>query len=99
MLKPYSPDTSGWTATIVNSVIFQRIRELPVGQFLTLNEDDAIAPEILSYQAFNSYDYAWVIMVYNNFIDIRELAYINGTRTIKIPERSALMNLITELTS
>ena len=42
-------------------------------------------------------NYAWIIMLYNNFLDIRELSYDYGTRKIKVPSKLELANLVSEI--
>lgn len=96
-LEPYTPNTSGWTATVVNSAIMQKIRNLPVGYTYTLDEDEQVTPDLLAQLVLGNANYSWIIMLYNNFLDIRELSYNQGTREIKIPDKINLINLISEM--
>lgn len=96
-LEQYTPTSTIWTATVVNSVIMDKIRRLPVGYTYTLDEEETITPDLLAYQILGKANYAWIIMIYNNFLDIRELSYSYGTRTIKIPDKLSLINLISSI--
>ena len=78
-LEPFTPTPSGWTATVVNSVMMQRIRELPVGFTYTLDEGETITPDLVAQITLDNPNYAWIIMVYNNFLDIRELSNVTNT--------------------
>lgn len=96
-LRPYTPTTTGWTATVVNSALFDRIRKLPLGQTYTLSEGETVYPDVVAYKCLDDSNYAWIIMCYNSFLDIRELSYDYGTRIINVPDKQALLNLVTEL--
>ena len=98
-LKPYTPTTTGWTATVVNSVLFEKIRSLPVGATYTLVDGESITPDLVAHLSeLEDVNYAWIIMAYNGFLDIRELSTLNGVRDILIPDKTALIELITSLT-
>lgn len=95
ILQPYTPTPTGWTATIVNSVMLQKIRQLPVGYTYTLDEDETITPDLVSQLFYDSPHYAWVVMVYNNFLDIRELSAKNkshNTSGIELAKFSFLIS-------
>lgn len=98
-LRPYTPTTTGWTATVVNSMLFEKIRSLPLGQTYTLGEGESVYPDVVAYRCLGESNYAWIIMCYNNFLDIRELSYQYGTTIIKVPDKQALMNLLIEVTT
>lgn len=95
-LEPYTPCSKGWTATIVNSVIIRKIRELPVGYTYQLQEGDEVEPNFIAYLTLGNANYGWIVMIYNSFLDIRELSYSFGTKEIKVPDRIALMQLLSE---
>ena len=96
-LEPYTPTTSGWTATVVNSVMIDKIKKLPVGYNYTLAMDETVTPDVIAQITLGDANYAWIIMTYNNFLDIRELSYEYGTREIRVPNRLDLMNLISDI--
>lgn len=98
-LEPYTPTPTGWTATIVNSVMIQKIRDLPIGYTYVLNEGETITPDLLAQIILDNPNYAWIIMLYNNFLDIRELSYDYGTRKIKVPSKLELANLVSEISN
>ena len=94
-LKPYTPTPSGWTATVVNSIVFQKINELPLGHVYDIYEESFTTPELVAYEVLKNLDYSWIIMAYNNFLDIREIYYDNGVTKVKVPTSSSLLKLFT----
>ena len=96
-LKPYTPTSKGWTATVVNSIVFQKLKELPLGHVYDIFEDSFTTPELVSYEVLKNLDYAWIIMAYNNFLDIREIYYDNDITKVKVPKSSALLSLFTKM--
>lgn len=93
-LETFSPNTTGWVATTVNSIMIQKIRELPVGYTYTLVEGESVTPDLIAALILNNQNYAWIIMAYNNFLDIREMSYDYGARKIYVPDKVSLTNLV-----
>ena len=46
-LETFSPNTTGWVATTVNSIMIQKIRELPVGYTYALVEGESVTPDLI----------------------------------------------------
>jgi len=55
---------------VVTSLFFEQLSTLPPSKFITLDAKYEHRPDLLSYDEYGDTQYWYLIMVYNNIIDI-----------------------------